>query len=543
MSTILNRLEQHARSRPNHPFCHLFRHGRMDSLTYGGLAQRVGQFAGALRNAGVEAGEVVPLMLETGIDGYAGFLAVMALGAIPTFLPFPSVKQAPDRFWTEHERVFARLDVRTVVTEAALLPTVAHPLARAGHRILLLEELAADGQSSPPAWELGKGVGGGSDGDAVALLQHSSGTTGTKKGVALSHRAILDQADRYALSLGFGAEDRVATWLPLYHDMGLIATFLMPLVQGATICAMSPFEWVARPSLLLDVIDRHRCTIVWLPNFAFHLTARTTPADRFWDLSCVRAFVNCSEPCTPEAFEAFLGRLAGCGIEEDRLQVCYAMAENVFAATQTPPGAAARVFTLPDGSRRGSCGPPVPGVEIEVRDEDNRPCPDGEAGEILLRSPFLFSGYHRQPDLTEQRLRDGWYRTGDVGFLCDGELCVTGRRDDRFTVYGRNFHAFDVEALVGGVGGVLPGRCVALPLYNPSLGSNEVAVLVETSGKRPFAELRKDVKEVVQAGLGLMLGSVTEVPSGWVVKTTSGKVSRVENMRKYQDMMKARRNP
>jgi acyl-CoA synthetase (AMP-forming)/AMP-acid ligase II len=335
----------------------------------------------------------------------------------------------------------------------------------------------------------------------------------------------------------------------MYHDMGLIACTVAPLVLGQTIVLLDPFEWVASPRILFDAITRHRGTLCWLPNFGFELLAKTVAPDpQAHDLSSIRAFVNCSEPCKPATFERFAAHFAPIGITPNSLQVSYAMAETVFAVTQTDPGSTVRVLAV-DAARLAtdkvvappagkalellSNGLPIDGVTVTIASDDGQALPADRVGEIEIESAFLFDGYYRRDELTKQRFRNGRYRSGDVGFMHDGELYVLGRTDDLIIVHGRNYFAHEIEALANQVEGLKPGRNVAVGVSNEAMGSLEIILIGEALPEANVVHLKRNVKLAVSDAMNLGLRDVVIVPPGWLVKSTSGKISRSANLDKY----------
>jgi len=382
-------------------------------------------------------------------------------------------------------------------------------------------------------------------GDATALLQHSSGSTGLKKGVKLSYDAIALQLDAYtqALRIADVAAPRIASWLPLYHDMGLISSFLLPVWRGIPILAIDPFEWVAHPGLLLDAIADLRATHCWVPNFALMHLARMR-GRREWDLSPLVALIACSEPCKPEAFDAFQSRFGSMGLRRYALQTCYAMAETVFAMTQSAVGEPVRRLAVDREALQaeGNVVPPRPGTEPLVLLSNGRPVPGcevragavGGVDEICVTAPFLFSGYHNAPEASAEAFDGAWLRTADLGFVDDGEVFVVGRIKDVIIVNGKNIFAHDVEAAVSRLPGIKPGRAVAFGSYNRAAGSEQLVVVAERLDETvPDETLIRAVNNAVQLEVSIGCGDVRIVEPGWLVKTTSGKISRSENARKY----------
>jgi fatty-acyl-CoA synthase len=533
---LLDALHAHAEHRPDAVFCRLLRRGRWQVLTRGELQARAQAYAAHYRHRGIGRGRVVLVILEHSLELYPAFLGAMLAGCIPSYLPFPSHKQDPARYWETHAELFERLRDAAVVTwplNAASLAAVLDPSVP-----VILPEHVPDAPpgSPPPPWPAPAG-------DELALLQHSSGTTGRKRGVALSFRAIALQVDALCRAVDLQPDDRVATWLPLYHDMGLVACLLAPLTCGASLVALDPFEWAARPGLVLDAIERHRCTHTFWPNFAFLHTCRAATGSH--DLRSMKAFVNCSEPCKPAAFDAFLARFAAAGVRPEQLQACYAMAETVFAVTCTRLGQPApRLAVDPDALARGraepprdptracvllSSGRPVDGACYEVVDPAGHPLPDDHVGELAVAAPFLFAGYFRRDPP-----RDGPHRTGDVGLRHAGELYVLGRQDDRIIVCGKNVFAHDIEAVASAVLGVKPGRVVALGVPDEALGSERLVVIAEATTAPPtWPALRARIRRAIVDHLDLLPHDVRVVPPGSIAKTTSGKTSRADNLARY----------
>ncbi len=368
------------------------------------------------------------------------------------------------------------------------------------------------------------------DPDALFCLQHSSGTTGLKKGVCLSHRAVLAQADSYAAAIGLASGDRIASWLPLYHDMGLMTGFLMPAIRGIPVISLDALEWSARPTILLDAVEQFRATLCWLPNFAFHHIARLAPEDRRWDLSSLRMVVNCSEPCRAPAFAAFTPRF----VPRHVLQVSYALAECVFAATQTTPGEPVRASPLPAFAEYLSSGKPLDGVEICVRDAGGAVVPDGQPGEIHLRGAFLFDGYFREPDRSAACLRDGWYATGDLGFVEGGALFVVGRADDVLNINGRKILAHEMEEALAGLPGLAPGRILVFAEHDRESGATRLGVAAEreTAFGRPDQAVIADLRRAVLAASALLPHRAILLERGFLVKSTSGKLARAASLEK-----------
>jgi fatty-acyl-CoA synthase len=511
------------------------------------LMRRALQFSAAISDAGVVSGDIILMIIRHGVDAHAAFIGAMLIGAVPSFMPYPNVKQDAGLYWRQHRKIFAHLSPRAILVYDALCDEVGEAVADTG--IITLAQSCANRQAPTLPGRL-------PDANAIALLQHSSGTTGLKKGVMLSYQAIADQLDAYqhALRLLETAEPRIASWLPLYHDMGLITSFLLPVWLGVPILSIDPFEWTRQPDLLFDAIQNFRATHAWTPNFALMHHVRSARGKRAWDLSSLRSLICCSEPCKPEAFDAFLARFSLWGIKQSTLQTSYAMAETVFAVTQScveKPTRRLRVDrvalqtegkAVPCGAEMDNIvlltnGPPVAATEIRIR-KDEAFVGENVVGEVCIRAPWLFSGYHNNPDASRETFAGSWLRSGDLGFLDQGEVFIVGRLKDVIIVNGKNIFAHDVEAAVSRLPQIKPGRAVAFGHYVESLGSEQLVVVAERlDASTDDAAITRLVNRAVFDEVGVGCGNVRVVDQGWLIKTTSGKMSRSENVRKYIDSL------
>ena len=557
MSTLVHALRGHWEARPDQPAIHLLRSKRPDvALTYRDLIGAAAGVAAKLAAAGIARGEVVAIILQHGEPLVAAFWGAILHGAVPTILPFLTEKLSPDKYRQDLAALFAITCPAAILTNADFGAEAGRVIAElpAGEATLRVIDLESVEPVAPDWAELAGAVAQAQD---IALLQHSSGSTGLQKGVALSHRAIFNQLEAYgrAIRLNTGG-DLIASWLPLYHDMGLIASFVLPVALGVPLVLLSPFDWVRAPARLLQAISTYRATLCWLPNFAYNFTAtrvRERDLDGL-DLSSMRAFVNCSEPMRAASHRMFLERFAAIGVRAEMMTTCYAMAENVFAITQggidapvvvdlpvardlredrharlALPGETAEIVEML------SAGGPIDGVMIRIVDDANVPLADRRIGEICLRSDSMLTGYYHRDDATRLSIREGWFYTGDFGYLADGQLFVTGRKKDLIIVGGKNVYPQDIELLVEEVEGIRAGRVVAFGLFDEAAGTEDIAVVAETeqSDDDALAQLREDIRRQIAQRSDVVARVIELVPPRWLIKTSSGKVARSANREKY----------
>jgi fatty-acyl-CoA synthase len=540
--TLVRALLERADREPEKTAITFIERGEHRQITTRHLVTEAGMTATRLANSGVVAGDPVILVLQHSLELIYSFWGAALLGAIPSIFPFLTEKLDPELYRERVKLLVEHSGAKAVVTYAENFKPVSDLLNGLDVTILEMSDFpSSENDPSNFTWEASP--------DSIALLQHSSGSTGLQKGVVLSHRAVLKHIDAYSKAIQLNPnKDVIVSWLPLYHDMGLIAGFVMPIVSGTHLVLMSPFEWVKQPGMLLDAISQYRGTLCWLPNFAYNHIARTFRPRDSLDLSSWRAAINCSEPVYAESHQLFLDKLAPYGFTESALAVSYAMAENTFAVTQTKLGASPRidiveiaavqergeVIPAANGKRFVSCGPAIETVELCILDADRNELPDRRVGEIALRSEFMLSGYYKRPDLTEIVMtQDGWYLTGDMGYLADSELFITGRKKDLIIVGGKNVYPQDIEAIANRTVGIHPGRAVAFGVLDERLGSEKVVVIAEATEGADLAAAERELRAHIVQETEVTLGDLRFVPSGWIVKTSSGKHARTDNREKY----------
>jgi fatty-acyl-CoA synthase len=521
------------------------------SLSIDQLLRGANSYACTYAKSGIQPGEVVVLILQHGEDLVYSFWGTILHGAIPSIMPFLTEKLSPERYRADLSALIAVTQPAAIVTYPEFEAEVKSALKDGDSVRDVIVTNKIDKNASLDFDVL---AGFQRNAEDIVLLQHSSGTTGLQKGVALSHQAVFNQLNPYGKSLVLNEDDVVVSWLPLYHDMGLIAGFIMPILSGTPLVLMSPFDWVRAPYKLLQAVSKYRGTLSWLPNFAYNFCAQKI-RDRHLegvDLSTWRAVINCSEPVRWESHQAFYEKFKTYGLKYGALQTSYAMAENVFAVTQSPLGGepvvveidreafmSERVAKDPmDGHsamKLMSSGPALENVKLKILDENRNEVPDRVIGEVALQSDCMLTGYYHREDATEKAFAKGWYLTGDYGFVMDGEVFVSGRKKDMIIVGGKNVYPQDLEALTYEVPGVHAGRSVAFGVYNEEEGTEDVVIIAEVNSEDPLEQqkIADAIRGHVTRNSAIALRYVKAVDSTWILKTSSGKTARSANKEKF----------
>ncbi len=518
-ATLVDVLRWHVERTPER--VHVFlreEEGNEQPITYRRLWERAGAVAGGLRERGTERGHTVALMLRTEEAFFAAFFGVLLAGAIPVPLYPPFRADRIEEYARRQLGILTNAQARLLITfaEAERVAALLRPRAAALEAVTSVDELARAAARS---------AAGRAAAVDPALIQYTSGSTGDPKGVLLTHANLLANIRAIGEAIAIRPDDVGVSWLPLYHDMGLIGAWLGGLYFGIPIAILSPPAFLARPARWLWALHAHRGTVSPAPNFAYDLCVRKVADDeiRGLDLSSWRLAFNGSEPVSAETIERFTRRFAPYGFRPDAMCPTYGLAEASVGLTVSPPGRRPRV----DG-RVVSCGRPLPGHEIRIVDAAGRPVGERREGRIEFRGPSVTRGYFRNPDATRATFRDGWCDSGDLGYWAGGELFVTGRQKDIIIKAGRNLHPQGIEELVGDLPGVRKGCVAAFGVADPAIGTERLVVVAESRETAPRARerLRAVIVDRVVAAVGLPPDTVAVVAPRTVLKTPSGKVRR-----------------
>jgi fatty-acyl-CoA synthase len=550
--TFSEKLQEAYRTRPDQVAINMLLAGKPDQpLTYGELLRGAAGYARTLEKNGVQPGEVVILIFQHSLELVYAYFGAILRGAIPSIMPFLTEKLLPERYRTDLAALVSITRPEAIFTYRDFEPEVRAALSTTSSVRAVMVSEDADPPCEPDFEQLG---GLSRKPEDIVLLQHSSGTTGLQKGVALSHQAVHNQLESYRQAMHLDETDVIVSWLPLYHDMGLIACFLMPVLLGIPLVLLSPFDWVRAPYRLMQAVTKYKGTLTWLPNFAYNFCAqKVRPRDlEGVDLSTWRAISNCSEPMRYESQHAFYERFKPYGLKQAALCTCYAMAENVFAVTQGGVDAPVTIDAIDREAMQTewearpaiegrpsvpmpSAGRPISNTQVRVVDSKGRDLPERKIGELALKSDCMLSGYYHRPDITAKAFSDGWYLTGDYGYMADGEVYVCGRKKEIIIVGGKNIYPMDLEELAMGVKGVHPGRVSAFGIFDETSGTEDVVIVaeVETEDSAERERIADEIRQAVTRGSAVTLRHVHLVGPRWLIKTSSGKNSRLQNKEKY----------
>ena len=484
-----------------------------------------------LQSANIDPERPLSILVQSQEAQVLHYLAALYSGVTPAILAPPHRKLHREYYLETTRAIFQTCDFSAVVTDVADLDP--------GITTLEPYTLTVRPLGTPPA-QVKHPLQFG----AQAFLQFTSGTTGIKRGVLVSHEAALAQVAAYSDAIGLTDSDCIVSWLPLYHDMGLMTSLNMALACGVHSVMLDPVHWVSRPGLYLHAITQYRGTLGWNPNFAFKFMADRIPDEDLAgvDLSSIRGLVNCSEPVTWLSQQSFQNRFRPFRLREEAFWGCYAMAETTFAITHgrfdSPDCYDTRVVNglsrSDGGGPRISVGSPLPGVELRIR-AGAEFVEDRKLGELWVRSPFNFTGYYNNPEATATAVCDGWYKTGDLGYKVGDRFFVSGRAKDMLIVGGVNIFPEDIEELVSAISGVHSGRVCAFALFDPETQTERAVVIAETDlppEGRPALIIR--IRQAIAASFQISHFTVELTEVGYLVKSSAGKMARRANRERWQ---------
>lgn len=548
-TTLTEALDAHVAEHPKRTHIRLLADDHEEVIDYAALRGEAGAIARGLAKRGVEAGETVALMLPTSRAYFATFFGILLAGAVPVPIYPPARPTQLEEHLKRQSLILenARAVMLVTVPEALRISRLLRAKVENLRAVVSASELPAVGTDEPRPQLLAHDL---------ALLQYTSGSTGSPKGVMLTHSNLLANIRAMGEAAAVDSTDVFVSWLPLYHDMGLIGAWLGSLYHGIPLVVMSPMSFLARPDRWLRTISTVRGTLSAAPNFGYELCLTKVDDTRLegLDLSSWRLAFNGAEPVSVETVERFAARFAPYGLRREAIAPVYGLAEAsvglAFPPVGRPPlidrvarepflhsGLAQRAEPEdPNPLRLVACGRALPGHRIRVVDAAGAQLGERQEGRIEFRGPSSTSGYLRNPDETRRLLHDGWLDTGDLGYVAEGDLFVTGRVKDLVIRAGRNLHPDELEVAVGNLAGIRRGRVAVFGAMDIRTGTERLVVLAETreTDGAARAALRDRIVGVTIDLLGTPPDDVVLARPGTVLKTSSGKIRRAASRDAYE---------
>lgn len=518
----------------------------------------------ALRARGLNKGDRLALIIPEPEDFVLTFLGAVTAGIVPVPMYPPLALGRLDSYVQSAAAILGASGARAIATTRQIAPILWSLTGKVAslEDLILAHEVAAEAAQIADVEPVAIAP------DDTCFLQFTSGSTAAPKGVIVTHRNLTANGKAIILDglRSDPARDRGVSWLPLYHDMGLIGFVVAPLYNRIPVVFIPTLAFVKRPAVWMETVHKYRGTITFGPNFAYGLAAKRARSGAqkngqpTLDLSCVRVLGCGAEPINAATMRTFVEAFKPMGLDENALMPCYGMAEATLAMAFDDLSRPFRAIAIDraayeteavarpvDGTVTGggvakpielvACGQTFPGHELAVMDDDGRPLAEGRVGEIVFRGPSVTPGYFENPEASRALLRDGWLHTGDLGFLLDGQIYISGRQKDLIILNGRNYHPQAIEWVVERVEGVRRGNVVAFSVAGDE--TERLVIVAEStvaSGPEDRAQAtREAVAREVKSELGIAAAEVVLVPKGAMPKTSSGKLQRTKTRAQYQD--------
>ncbi len=523
--------------------------GAEETVTYAALDHAARVIAAGLQERGLQPGSAVAIMLPTSTEYFYSFLGILLAGGIPVPIYPPARASQIEDHLRRHATLLsnALAEILITVPQAKPIALLLRPQVATLKSVVTPDELTRSGTLS---------MAHRAKPQEIAMLQYTSGSTGDPKGVVLTHHHLLTNIRAMGQALRATPADVFVSWLPLYHDMGLIGAWMGSLVYGFKYPVMSPLTFLSRPDRWLWTIHRHGGTLTGGPNFCYELCLRKIDdADiQGLDLSTWRFAFNGAEPVSPETMEAFTGRFARYGLKPGAMAPVYGLAEATLGVTFPPPMRGPKLDRVDKDEfmQRGhavpvpsqhenalvfvACGLPIPGHQVRVVDGSNHELPERAEGHIQFSGPSVTSGYYRNPEATGDLLHGEWMNTGDYGYIAGGDIHITGRIKDTIIRAGRNIHPYELEEAVGNIDGIRKGCVAVFGSRDARSGTERVVVLAETRESDPGKRdaLRARIAELAVSIIGMAVDEIVLARPHTVLKTSSGKIRRSASRDAYE---------
>ena len=510
----------------------------------------IGQ-ASQLKIQGIQPGDVILILSDDPKQQAFTFISALITGAVPSIVSHPSIKQDETKFLTQFIQIAQHSNAKAILVSDRY--QYLHQMLSSQTRIISLSALESPKKHIKELdFQFLR--------DTPLFLQYSSGTTGSRKAILVTDQMFSSNLKGHTQAIRLNADDRTISWVPLYHDLGLLGSLLFPLFSNSASVHLSPFEWLMNPVILFETIQRFSGTLLSQPNFAYaYLAEKITHHHSPLNLKSIRAFISAGEPIRKKTLDSFINQFSELGASSSKIHALYGMAENVITATHSELNHPLHVDTvdsdllaresiaLPvstpltsDHKRKTidiiGCGRPILGTEVRISGKSS----DRVVGEIQIRGNSCFNQYLGR---TSQGIftDDQWYKTGDLGYIYNGELFVTGRANDLIIVRGRNVYSTDIEFIADQVKGIKPGRAVAFGIDNSGTGTQEVVLMAETLKDEDGAALKNEITRKVQEELSISLTDVVLCSPNSIIKSTSGKLSRKKNRELYLEGIEKRK--
>jgi 1-acyl-sn-glycerol-3-phosphate acyltransferase len=547
--TLTEALEYHVERQPERLSVHLYEEGRETPITYRQLYDGALGYAARLADAGLQPGQMVAIMLPTCKEYLYSFYGVLLAGGVPVPLYPPARLTTIEDHMTRHVGILKSAGATLMITipEAKALAWLLRAQVESLRAVLMPSDLEGSGAGFAPVR--------GKSGD-IGFLKYTSGSTGSPKGVVLSHANLLVNVQAMGKAVSAGPDDVFVSWLPLYHDMGLIGGCFATMFLGFPVVLMSPLAFLSRPGSWMRAIHRHRGTLSGGPNFSYELCLRRIADEEMEgiDLSSWRFAFNGAEPVSPDTITAFSDKFSRWGFRRNSLSPVYGLAECTVGVAFTTPGEPWRMDALdleiftqtgeavlakaddPSPLKVVGCGHVIEGHDLRVVDAAGLELPDGQEGALQFRGPSATSGYYRNPAATKGLFDGDWVNTGDRAYLKEGMVYITGREKDIIIRGGRNISPYELEQAVGDLGGVRRGCVAVCGSRDPACGTERVVVLAEMryGDASRLESLMRIINVLAVSLLGGPADDIVLAPPATVPKTSSGKIRRVAAREFYE---------